>query len=60
MIKIILFIFILINFYSNTHASIKEDIISNFEIILLFIEALTQEIKKKLNKIIILIIFFIF
>ena len=31
MIKIILFIFILFNFYSNTHASIKEDIISNFE-----------------------------
>ena len=29
--KIILFIFILINFYSNTRASIKEDIISNFE-----------------------------
>ena len=31
MIKIILFIFILFNFYSNSHASIKEDIISNFE-----------------------------
>ena len=31
MIKIILFIFILFNFYSNTHASIKEDIILNFE-----------------------------
>ena len=29
--KIILFIFILFNFYSNSHASIKEDIISNFE-----------------------------
>ena len=31
MIKIILFIFILFNFYLNSHASIKEDIISNFE-----------------------------
>ncbi len=31
MIKKILFIFILFNFYSNSHASIKEDIISNFE-----------------------------
>ena len=31
MIKIILFIFILFNFYSNSHASIKEDIISNFK-----------------------------
>ena len=31
MIKIILFIFILFIFYSNSHASIKEDIISNFE-----------------------------
>jgi len=31
MIKIILFIFILFNFYSHSYASIKEDIISNFE-----------------------------
>ena len=38
MIKIILFIFILFNFYSNSHASIKEDIISLFILVGIIIE----------------------